>query len=152
MDGRNGICVMDADGNNRRGLISGSVELVNNLSPDGYDSWSPDGTKIVFTSREDGNPDIAVIDADGSNQRTLTSSAAADILPSWSPDGTQVVFNSDRDGSLGLYVMNADGSHQARLTDNDGDGSVSWSRGGRRIRLRAGVCAEPGAEDSLGAP
>ena len=73
-------------------------------------------SKIAFTSSRDGNQEIYVMDADGSNQTNLTNHAANDESPTWSPDGTQIAFYSDRDGPADIYVMDADGSNQTRLT------------------------------------
>ncbi|MCH8286841.1 PD40 domain-containing protein [candidate division KSB1 bacterium] len=84
-----------------------------------HPSWSPDGTKIVFSSTRDDNNEsetpnleIYVMDADGSNIKRLTNSLRHDGSPSWSPDGSQIIFESDRNGSFEIYIMNADGSNQ----------------------------------------
>ena len=50
-----------------------------------YGSWSPDGSKIAFTSHRDGNNEIYVMDTDGSNQINITNNSASDMRPSWSP-------------------------------------------------------------------
>jgi Tol biopolymer transport system component len=47
--------------------------------------WSPDGTKIAFSSARDGQQEIYVMNADGSDQRRLTSSPARDESPDWQP-------------------------------------------------------------------
>ncbi len=61
--------------------------------------WSPDGTKIAWTSRRDGNDEVYVMNADGSGRTNLTNNPAADSHPTWSPDGTQIAFASARDGA-----------------------------------------------------
>src|SRR5947207_8236514 len=45
--------------------------------------------KIAFTSNRDGNYQIYMMDADGSNQTRLTNNPY-DISPKWSPDGTKI--------------------------------------------------------------
>ena len=54
--------LIDADGGNQRRLSN--IELFE-LHP----SWSPDGKRIAFTSRRDGDSEIYVIDTDGQNTR-----------------------------------------------------------------------------------
>lgn len=93
-------------------------------------AWSPDGTRLVFISRyTNADPEISVVNADGSGFKTLTNNTADDLYPSWSPDGTKILFHSDRDhsGIPEVYVMNADGSNQTRLTNAPtGSGYPSW--------------------------
>ena len=83
--------------------------------------YSPDGLKIAFISTHDGDPEIFVMNANGTGLRKLTDNTAVDAAPSWSPDGRKVVFTSDRSGSFELYSMNADGSQQQMIpTDVEG--------------------------------
>jgi ribosomal protein L13 len=90
--------------------------------------------RIVFSSKRDGNYEIYVMDADGSNQTRLTDNSAIDVSPVWSPDGTRITFMSYRDGNSEIYVMDADGSNQTRLTDNaTGDWVPAWSPDGTKI-------------------
>jgi Tol biopolymer transport system component len=97
-------------------------------------AWSPDGTKIAFTSNRDGNPEIYTMTADGSHTLRLTTQVADDRRPTWSPDGTKIAFASSRDGNGEIYVMGADGSNQTRLTRNDVyDSDPAWSPDGSKI-------------------
>ena len=85
-------------------------------------------SKIAFDSDRDGNAEIYVMDADGSNPVRLTSNATSDRLPAWAPDGSKIAFDSDRDGNREIYVMDADGSNQVRLTSNaTPDRRPAWS-------------------------
>ena len=97
-------------------------------------AWSPDGRKLAFVSRRDGNSEIYVINADGSGQENLTQHPARDSHPSWSRDGRKLAFVSRRDGNSEIYVMNADGSglrNVTRTPSNDLD--PAWSPDGRAI-------------------
>ncbi len=92
-------------------------------------------TKIAFSSdRDDGNWEIYVMDADGSNPINLTHNPASDSFTSWSPDGTKIAFDSNRDGNGEIYVMNADGKNLQRLTNHLAkDWYPSWSPDGKKI-------------------
>jgi Tol biopolymer transport system component len=90
--------------------------------------------KIAFVSDRDGNYEIYVMNADGSDQHNLSNNKASDGAPVWSPDGKQIAFVSNRDGNDDIYVMNADGSDQHNLTQNETFNSVSaWSPDGKQI-------------------
>jgi TolB protein len=68
------------------------------------------------------------MNADGSEQKNLTSNPAEDVFPFWSPDGKKIAFQSDRDGNGEIYIMNAGGSEQKNLTNNPADDyQPSWS-------------------------
>jgi len=47
--------------------------------------WSLDGKKIAFSAYRDGNYDIYMMNADGSNPKQLTNNPAEDINPRWIP-------------------------------------------------------------------
>ena len=97
-------------------------------------AWSPDGTRIAFSSNGDGDPEIYVINAQGSGTAQLTNDGATDVHPAWSPDGARIAFASTRDGNGEIYVINADGSDVERLTSSgDTDVHPAWSPDGTRI-------------------
>jgi TolB protein len=72
-------------------------------------------------------PGIYVMNADGSGERRLTTSA--DVFPAWSPDRSQITFA--RSGEL--WVMKPDGSAQSRLTSGANDGYPASSPDGTKI-------------------
>ncbi len=80
--------------------------------------WSPDGTGIVFAvQEEDGDVDIAVVDADGSDYRKLTSDPEEDLAPLWSADGQWIIFTSFRNSTPNLYRVQAAGGEIIPMTD-----------------------------------
>jgi len=48
-----------------------------------FPEWSPDGSQIAFSSKHEGNEEIYVINADGSNLVNLTQHPAIDRWVSW---------------------------------------------------------------------
>lgn len=117
------VWVMNPDGTEATNLTPGT-----DSSFDFDMQWSADHSKIIFSSNRNGNPDIFIMNLDGSSE---------DRYPSWSPDGTKIVFGSDRTGTsdFELYTMNADGTGIVPLTSNPGfiNADPAWSSDGASI-------------------
>lgn len=96
--------------------------------------WSPDGSRLAFTSLRDFNLEVYTMDADGASVSRLTRTPARDWFPAWSPDGTQIAFGSDREGGEDIFVVGADGANLRRLTDHPADDLYPvWSLDGTQI-------------------
>jgi TolB protein len=92
------------------------------------------GSRLAVSINREGNPEIYVGAADGTNLQRVTNNRAADLSPVFSPDGSRIAFVSDRDGSPQVYVMSADGSGQRRLTfTGDYNQTPAWSPDGSTI-------------------
>ena len=61
------------------------TRLTNHISEDYDPTWAPSGNKLAFSSKRDGNFEIYVMKADGSDIIRLTNHNAEDYYPSWSP-------------------------------------------------------------------
>ena len=136
------IFVMNVDG-------TGLAQLSNTIS--GTARWSPDGTRIAFSQQSTASPgrDIAVMNADGSGLRYVTTNQGGNDHPEWSPDGTQIVYMSGRAAHPQLYVIGVDGAGEHLLTpsipDNHlYDGDPAWSRDGTLIAFARAVSSADG--------
>jgi Tol biopolymer transport system component len=135
-DGNNEIYVMNADG-------SGVTRLTNSPADDILPAWSPDGTRIAWSSNRLGgsNYEIFVMDANGSGVTNLTNFAGSDRFPTWSPDGRKIAYMSMRNGggNFEIYTMNADGTNPVRLTTTLGieDCCPDWSPDGQHISFES---------------
>jgi TolB protein len=102
--------------------------LTNAPGGDSDPHYSPDGDHIVFVSKRDGNANVFVMDADGSNQLALTHSVGTDDQPEWSPNGRWIAFVSNRAGQVDLYVIHPNGTGLRRLTRNPGvESGPTWA-------------------------
>jgi serine/threonine protein kinase/Tol biopolymer transport system component len=95
-------------------------------------AWSPDGTRIAFTSLRDGSPQIYVLNL-GDNSVTRLTEASRDAKlpdwssqPAWSPSGTQIVYtgHSRLTNAPQIWVMSDAGQDQKILIPR---GSELWN-------------------------
>ncbi|HAC56075.1 TPA: hypothetical protein DCF80_01105 [Candidatus Saccharibacteria bacterium] len=99
------IYVINEDG-------TGLTNLTNNSGDDILPAWSPDGTKLAFTSKRDGDYEIFVGDYNSatrslSNLVQLTKNTTPDRFPTWTPDGKTMIIMSQRanNGNFELYKL-----------------------------------------------
>lgn len=112
--------------------------------------WSADGRELVagvgrFTGFLDftvgnkktfdpvnGGARVAILNADGSGYRELTSGANNNAFASFAPDGKRIVYRTIGPEGLGLRIMNLADKSVTRLT-NVWDNFPLWSPKGDRI-------------------
>ena len=127
-DGNDEIYSVNADG-------TGLTRLTNDPASDDHAAWSPDGARLVLTSRNGEKADLVVMNADGSGafRHTLPHSP---YYPTWSADGATIAYATVSDGSLNLWTVSANGGYPLLLFSAPGwDGHPSWSPDGTKLAL-----------------
>ena len=89
---------MDIDGTNFKRLTNGG-------HPARVPELCPTERLIVYISYERGNPDIKLMQLDGSEKQLLTTHEADDGYPRFSQDCKTVSFFSNRDGNYDIYSI-----------------------------------------------
>jgi TolB protein len=139
------IYVVNEDGSGEKLLTDGG----------GTDpAWSPDGTRIAFSSFRDDNYEIYTMDPNGGSVTRLTYTDSAEAEPAWSPDGTRIAYagnlvqerndcgwmgtpiapGPDEPAEApGVYVMNADGGEQQRVSVKGAVTDPVWSPDGTKL-------------------
>jgi len=98
-------------------------------------SWSPDGSEIVFFRRENNyTTEIYTVDSDGQNIKKLTNNTVDDYFPSYSPDGKHIIFVSKIAGNEDIWIMDKNGNNITQLTQNTGnDYNPVWGPDGTKL-------------------
>jgi len=93
-------------------------------------TYSPDGTRIVYTRVERDNGDVYVMNADGSGKTPLLTGPHVDGAPAFAPDGRRIAFV--RDGHIAVAAE--DGTGLRMLTSGElKDSHPQWAPDGERI-------------------
>jgi Tol biopolymer transport system component len=116
------LWLADSTGGNARQLTKEGFEDFGETSP-----WSPDGTRLLYTSRRTGTRDVWVMPVAGGEPLQLTRDVRDDYAPVWSPDGQWVAFLSDRGRQTDVWLVPANGGTEIRVTDNtDVERTLRW--------------------------
>ena len=82
-------------------------------------TWSPDGKQICFISDRAGQPQLYLMNADGTNQKRLTFQGNYNQEPAWSPKGDLIAFSGrDEQRSFDIYTVNP--GHRRDQPDHPG--------------------------------
>ena len=123
------------------------TRLISSTWIDTNPQYSPDGSRIAFTSTRTGQIEIWVCDSDGSNPVQITDLKAQKPegggTPRWSPDGRYLAFDSTKAGESDIYVVPAQGGPARRITpETSHEDMPSWLQDGKWIYFesdRSGV-------------
>jgi tRNA A-37 threonylcarbamoyl transferase component Bud32 len=101
-------------------------------------SFSADGSLIALSSNLSGEIEIYIMNADGTQLRSLGARGGENWGAAISPTDRQIVWHSNRGGTFRLYIADVDGKRVRQLTPRDTQGrsldaDASWAPGGRRI-------------------
>ena len=129
-----GLGGYDLDGGTARFNFTTNVE-------DSLPRWSPDGSKLAFSSTRYGDGRSRVYTAwpqvaGFGSEQPVDQGEGSD--PDWSPDGTRIVYKGcDASGAnCGLWTMaptDGGGSNPRQLTNNANDSRPRWSPDGSRV-------------------
>lgn len=120
--------IMDYDGANVQ-FLTNSDTIV--LAP----RFSPDGTRVLYTSFETGFPRVYVMDV-ASLQRQVIGDQAGEMsfAPRFAPDGQTVVYSLSDRGNTDIYTLNLSSGQSQRLTSGPSiETAPSFSPDGTQI-------------------
>lgn len=117
------IFVINADGTGLRQVSPETTDYTFDDSP----SWSPDGSRILFSRSGQGY----TVNVDGTGLLSLGTWCE---YGAWSPDGSRIACSATVSSNLDVYLVNADGTNSFRLTSYaDQDQGARWSPDGTRL-------------------
>jgi dipeptidyl aminopeptidase/acylaminoacyl peptidase len=138
------IFVIPAEGGTPRQLTSGDYDHDSSLS------WSPDGTRIVFSANRVDNPieqpsesELWTVDVASGEMKKLTDRVGPDQSPKWSPDGKFIAYRGYDDKKMGyhnssVYLFDV-GTGTSRNVSGDFDRSiddVKWARNSKQLYIQ----------------
>ncbi len=128
------VYTMNLDGSNLVALAKDGAPKVYRS----FMSWSPDGSRIAFTFRNnlDNNRaiQIYVANADGSDLVNLGQNLVPGSAIAWSPDGSKIAFAASVESGLEeLHTINADGTNAAIIAFLGSSATFAWSPGGSQF-------------------
>jgi TolB protein len=137
-----GIYIMNADATNRVKLTTAP-----NTTSDVDPALSPDSTQVTFVrfNRTGSTYQLILVNADGTNLRSLTKSVRYLRAPSWHHDGTRIAYGASISSTLsgeGIFTIKADGTEEKRLIEAGLGVHPSWSPDGKKMMFvssRAGT-------------
>jgi TolB protein len=132
------IYIVDSDGENvQRVTTDGSIAL----SP----AWSPDGTKLAYTSFRSGRPFLYERDLRSGRDRVASDRQGINSTPTYSPDGQTLAFSTSVGANTEVATMRAQGGELRQQTQGNRFDSLSptFSPDGRQIAFESNRLGQP---------
>lgn len=109
--------------------------LTADRSPVNSPSWSPDGTKLLYTTyHKTGFPDIYMLDLRHGHKQAIAAYKGTNFGGDFSPDGRRIAMALSGSGNAEIFVADSNGKRPRRLTMNKSlEASPTWSPDGRRL-------------------
>ena len=153
----NHVYMMNADGASQRRVIAAQLGVpFEVVDADPGLSFSPDGTRLVFTRFSGGEEGCAIVVAgvDGGEERVVVNESGrsetgvallgpVDLAPRFSPDGQWIAFAcDDRAGTATIQVVKADGAQRRVVVPKGQNYDPRWSPDGKWLIYSAGKYPE----------
>ncbi|HEX9370136.1 MAG TPA: hypothetical protein VF897_03990 [Roseiflexaceae bacterium] len=118
-----------------KALREGRKRLTYDIAKDTSPALSLDGTHIAFVSNKNGNNDIYIMNADGTDLTPIPDMHADEGVPTWSPDGKRLAFQTEE--NEGVPSWSPDGRYIAFQAEIDDDWEIHV------IRVSSGELVRP---------
>ncbi|MBN1266610.1 MAG: serine/threonine-protein kinase [Anaerolineales bacterium] len=81
--------------------------------------FSPDGSRIAFTSMRDGRPQVYLMTLETKEVQNISDNLTTENQPAWHPEGNALVYNSWRAGFSELFMVELPDLEEKRYTLSD---------------------------------
>jgi len=84
-------------------------------------SWSPDGKKIAYSAKNQGDRQIWIYDIERDKEEQLTDGKGGKESPSWAPDSLHLIFHGYSGGNADIYLVNLNQPKPVKISNGPGD-------------------------------
>src|SRR5262249_28693249 len=126
------LIVSNSDGSEPHTLLTRQIQSA-------FPQWSPDGKRIVVSTRRKGEPwRVSMFNMTDFSMEELTGTSINSLHPTFSPDGSRVVFGNipsvdDVAQPLRLFLVDVSTKTTEAVPGSEGLYSPSWSGSGEHI-------------------